>query len=280
MFFLNSSNQLKIYSHDGRDDFNVLFSLQLDKENIYKIVFNEENSIFFGLTYDGKIYQFYLPSEMSLKISNDLEKEKREPIIKKIINPDNGIENYLCALIKLNLDDIFYFDIYIMKNFVILFDKYFDIYYFNIDNLKINFFYEHEITKDNIIVQNKSSSYNIIQNNQINIEFHRNLKDNSNYNKNEKNNLFNDFEINKEYLNNTNNESSEEINLEKNFTNKINLEANNKKKYFDYYNYLQTNFHEILLKLNKIQKGIIKIDCSESNLLFADEEQKVYYYYF
>lgn len=283
LFLFNTSDELKIFSQqESFGNYSYLLSLFLNKSKIKKILFNQENYIFFALSEDGKLYKFYYPTYKTLLISEKLEKEKREPLIKKITNSEN--ENtgnqYTCSLIKLNYDESVYNDIYLMKNYLIVFDKNDDIFYLNIENINTDFSIDEENTSSsetNKLSENGDSSKNLIEDRKNSIN---NLLERSNSytEKKEKKILIDEDELESEG-------KKSDMSLNKEDTNLINLDAScnsnndysNKKNKFEGYfdNQAKTNFHDILLKLGKTYNKIIKIDCSESNLLFADENQKV-----
>lgn len=256
-----------------------MVSLNLNKKNVSKVLYNEENFIFFALSEEGKLYKFYYPTEKTLLISEKLEKEKRDPLVKRIINnhSQNSVESYNCSLIKMNYDESNYTDIFLMKNYLIVIDKNYNIFYLNIEDIKTDFLLEEENTTDN----NKNSegsgdsSNNLIEGRR---NSHKSLTDKSNFDTDKKEKkILNNYEFGleeKKSHKSLNQEDSNLINLdyEKNSIDK----SNKKSKYEGYFDdQAKTNFHDILVKLNQNYNKIVKLDCSESNLLFSDEDQKV-----
>lgn len=277
LFFFYTSNELKIFSQDSVNGFNCDIVLLLNKKNLKKILYNEENFIFFSLSEDGTLYKFYYPTVKTLTISERLEKEKREPLVKKIqnINNEANFDNYLCSLIKLNYDDSNYTDMYLMKNYLIIIDKEYNIYNFNIENIKTDFLFDEEN-----FTENHKSSENCItleHINESNKNIYKTLNDKSNYDTYEKDKkylLCDDQKIHFKSENFLNKDNSDLINLDIESDYKIN--QINKNKYEGYFeNKSKTNFHDILVKINKNYNKIIKIDCSESNMLFSDINNKV-----
>jgi hypothetical protein len=205
-------------------------------------------------------------------LSEKLEKEKRGPLVKKISSSKNedSSNHYQCSFIKLNYDESIYTDIYLMKNYLIIIDKNYDIFYLNIESFTTDFLIYEDNNSEN---SDSSKSLN---------EAYRNLGEDliekSNYKTNVKE---------KKYLINENNEkvdkksdkclNFENINLiNLDLKSNTNHDLNTKSKFEGYFDdQAKTNFNDILLKLNQNYNKIIKIDCSESNLLFADEDQKV-----
>jgi len=254
-------------------------------------------------------------------ISEKLEKEKRNPLVVKITkhtkskNENNQNNEYTgyhynCSLIKLNYDESIYTDIYMMKNYLIVFDREHNIHYLNIEKINIDdflFFDENNSSsqsenkdKDNKIPftdgirdNRDSSSRSLIEGSSRNPLILTSLSEVSNANtyKKEKSTLINNNVDNDESENSKldkslltlaklNKEETSLINLDSdscclNNSNNINNNLIPNSKYEGYYDEAKTNFHDILLKLNKTYNKINKIDCSESNLLFADEDQKV-----
>jgi len=266
LFFFYTSDDLNIFSQTGTNYFKNLFTLHLNKKNINKIVYYETNNSFFALSEEGNIYQFYYPTENIITLSSRLEHEKKEGLVKKIINLENSKEGdrYLCNFIQLNSNSILFTDIFLMKNYLIMIDNNFDVYYLNIENLKIEFF---EADYGSIIDKDIKTELKLDDN----IDYSSpTLIDKSNHNTKKKENFIQIEDFNKveNFSNLTLKENNNLINLEVDTLKNFKYECNHPFK-------PKISFEEIIVKLNKNHNKIIKIDCSESNLLFADDEQKV-----
>lgn len=222
-------------------------NLILKQRNIKKIIFSEENSIFFALSEDGIIYKFYYPDQKNL----DLNCDKNISIFKKLKDENPDILNYTCYLLRVNFDEVYYTDIFLMKNYLILLDKTSTFFSINIDNLKTY------LDKD-------SENLNSLE-----------LK---------KNNSGNSDSLSYSFKENQNQQENNSVLVENNSNKKENLidiDINIIEKKFSAYNYFneksRSNFEDVLVKLFQINSAITKIDCSESFLIFADEENKVFF---
>ena len=244
--FFNTA-EIKIFLNDVNENFCYYMNLILKQKNIKKIIFSEENSIFFALSEDGIIYKFYYPNQKNL----DLNCDKNISLFKKLKDENPHILNYTCYLLRVNFDEVYYKDIFLMKNYLILLDKTSNFYSINIDNL--NLYLDKDPENLNSLELNKN---NIGNSDSLSYSF----KENQNQQEN--------------------NSEIDENNSNKN-ENLIVIDTNTNEKKFSDNNYFnvkpKSNFEDILVKLFQINSNIIKIDCSESLLIFSDEQNKVFF---
>jgi hypothetical protein len=243
------------------------------QKNIEKIIYIEDREILIGLSDEGNIFKFYFPSSNNIEAFNFLNNEKfKKKLIEKIKDIDeynNEYEEYNCYPIKLNNEEIKFSKMFLIKSFLILFDKNDDLSYINLADLK-TYLYDEEgineiLLKSNLIIndeyrkKHKKSLNELSNNDTFDIIIDESLK-NEDFN----------FNLKDMKLNNQNQNQSvylKEI-INDNKIEKYLIENN--KSY-------ATNFMDIRLKIKRNYKKIVKIDSSEMNILFSDIENKVIY---